>query len=489
MSFEDLIKLALVGPLFLLLAPAAGLALRGRPGAQRVVLALAAFMTINGFLGPGNWGLTLGSIETYRGHTKGFHFYFNQALAVALIVARWAEDGFALRFALPGVDWLGGVFRMFLRRAPRREDPNRFRWLPAGLGAYLAYCAISMLSLSAADEPRLVFMTAHKMLFAATLMLAAYNVLRTPGDLQFLLRVLALTVTWELLVVLKLKYADGMYQVKGTFEHQNPLAMYCVMLGMVFLATGLGPPFPGSGLVLWGYLASAVIVQSTLSRAALAAFAAGTVAVVGVGLAERLTRRRLLGTALLGVIGLAGLLVSLDTIVARFNDRGNTASGELREVMNTAARDMARDHWFGVGWNHFARVVNPPYPYAETYYEWIRSRGMTVDDSKPNAVVESHYYLILGENGVPALVAYLLVIAGGLWRNLRGFLAFPHSFVRCLSLGLGAGCLLNYGQSLLERVLVQPRNLMLWMLLFGVTARLETMRRAGHSDAVPGRGA
>jgi hypothetical protein len=107
------------------------------------------------------------------------------------------------------------------------------------------------------------------------------------------------------------------------------------------------------------------------------------------------------------------------------------------------------------------------------------------DETKANSVVESHYYLLLGETGWPTLVAYLLLIAGGLWRNLQAVLSFPHSFLRCLSLGIGMGCSLNDVQSLLERVLVQPRNLMLWMILFGITARLEVLRRAAPQPADP----
>ena len=453
MTSTDFIKLAIIGPLFFGLAPVAGLALKGRVAWQRAVFALMCFMTLNGLLGPGNWGLTLGSIETYRGHTKGYHFYYNHALAIALLVAMWLEARSGNR---------GG---------------GRFRWLPPGLAGYLGYCAVSLLSIVNAVQPNLVLMTAHKMVFASVIFLAAFNFLRTTEDLEFLIRVMAVTMTWELLVVLKLKYADGMYQVRGTFEHQNPLAMYAVLIGMVFLATGLGPRFRGSNLALWGFVACAVIVQSTLSRAALAMFGGGTMAVLGISLAERPTARRLGTTAILGVLGAAGLLLTLDTIVARFKDQGNTASGELRQVMNEACRQMARDRALGVGWNHYALMVNPPYPYAEVYYEWIRGRGMAVDESKPNAVVESHYYLLLGETGRPGLVAYLLLIGVGLWRNLRAFFGFGHSFQRCLALGVGMGCALNYVQSTLERVLVQPRNLMLWLILFAITARLEVWRR------------
>ena len=78
--------------MFFLAAPVGGLVLRNRPLWQRAAFALMCFMTINGLLQEGNWGLTVGSIETYRGHTKGWllghivlthHFYhIGQAFGV-----------------------------------------------------------------------------------------------------------------------------------------------------------------------------------------------------------------------------------------------------------------------------------------------------------------------------------------------------------------------------------------------------------------------
>lgn len=455
MSSADFIKLAIILPLFFVAAPLGGIALKNNLPGQRWVFGLMCFMTINGLLGPGNWGLTLGSIETYRGHTKGYHFYFNHALAIALIFARWTGQ------------------------------PKGFRWLPPGLGWYLLYCGVSLLSILNAPQPNLSWMAAHKMIFASVIMIAAFNYLRTDEDLQFFLRVMAFTMTWQFLVVLKLKYLEGMYQVRGTFEHQNPLAMYSILIGMVLLATALGPIFKGANFVLWGFLACAIIVQSTLSRAGLAMFGAGAVGILGLSVLEKPTARRLGMTAAMAVIGALGLLLTIDTIIARFNDSGNTASSELREVMNAACKEMAADRALGIGWNNYALVVNPPYPYADVYYEWIRGRGMKVDESKPNAVVESHYYLLLGETGYPGLIAYLVMILVGLWRNFRALLFFPHSFRRCLALGIATGCSLNYVQSSLERVLVQPRNLMLWMVLFGITARLEIMRREARAARTP----
>ena len=57
------------------------------------------------------------------------------------------------------------------------------------------------------------------------------------------------------------------------------------------------------------------------------------------------------------------------------------------------------DHPLGIGWNNYALCVNEPYPYAEVIYDWVRERNMKVNKDKPNAPVESHYYLLLGENG------------------------------------------------------------------------------------------
>ena len=443
----DLIKLAIVGPLFFMLAPGVGFWLKGKPRWQLGVFAVMCFMTINGLLGPGNWGLTLGSIENYRGHTKGYHFYFNHALAIALIIAKW------------------------------REDRKSFRWLPPGLGWYLLYCGVSLLSISNAPDKNLALMAAHKSIFASLLVVATFNTLRTEEDFKFFLRVMLGTMLWELYVCLKMKYLGHMYQVHGTFEHQNPLAMYAVLIGMIFLATGLGPKFKGAGGLLLGFAACALIVECTLSRGALMMLALGVVAVTSVSLLEKITARRLILTAGMGVLGSIALVLSLDTIISRFHDQGNQASGELREVMKDACRAMVHDHALGTGWNNYALVVNPPYPYAEIYYDWLRGRHMKVDENEPNSVVESHYYLLLAENGYAGLVAWLVVIAVGLWRNFRAFLFFEHSFSRCLALGIFFGCALNYLQSTLERVLVQPRNLMLWLILLGITARLEVMRR------------
>lgn len=447
MTSTDWIKLAVILPLFFGLGPALGIAIKDRPVAQRRLFGLMCFMTINGLFSAGNWALTLASVEQYRGHAKGYHFYFNHICAIALITAAWLRD-----------------------RAS-------FRWFPPGMILYALFVITCSLSIANAPRPDYTLMAIHKMAFFALIAIASFHWLRSPADMQFFLSIMGFTMCWQAFVGLKMKYLGGIYQVRGTFEHQNPLAMYSVMIAMPFLAAALGPAFRGRNWCTAGFIACAILVQSALSRAALVMFAGGTIIVALVSLLEKPTRRRLGMLASMTAVGALGLTLTLDTIVSRFGDRGNIPSAELRVVLNVAARQMVNDHPLGIGWNNYALCINPPFPYAEFVNNWTRGRDMRVDEEKPNAPVESHYFLLIGENGFPGLVSWLLLITVGLWRNLRAFLSFPHSFERCLSLGIATGCTLNYVQSAYERVLTQPRNLMLWLIIFGLTARLEILRR------------
>lgn len=458
MDFKDLIKLFAIVVLFAGLAPAGGLWLRGRPHGQAWVFALICFLTIGGLFAPAEWGLTLGSVESYRGHTKGYHFYFAEVLSLMLAISLW------------------------------RESPKTFRWLPPGLWLYLLYCGLSFLSIVNAPMPGYVCMAALRYVKVAIIFIAAYNYVRREEHLVFCLKAIAFTLFWEFLIVLKWKYINGAYQVRGTFEHQNPLAMYASMAGLVLLATGMGPGVPRGNLLLFAFLACAGIVQSTLSRGGLLFFAIGTILVVGLSLLDQPTKRRLAAVGVLGAVGALGLLLALGSIVSRFHDEGNEASGETRDLMNAASRAMVQAHPLGIGWNNYAYTINPPFPYGDVIDDWERNRGHQVDPEYAKGVVESHYYLLLSETGWQGLLSYLLFITLFLWWNVRGMLRFRHHLLGCTSIGIAVACACNYLQSTLERVLTQPRNLMLWMILLGITARIETWRGEATSDRILGSG-
>jgi len=118
-------------------------------------------------------------------------------------------------------------------------------------------------------------------------MLAAFSTLRTEDDLKFFLKVMVATMVG----IAGMPEDEIIDTCTGARHFRAPesLAMYSVMIGW-YSCRRLGPKFKGANLVLFGYLVCASIVQSALSRAALAMFAAGTISVIGLSLGEKPTR-------------------------------------------------------------------------------------------------------------------------------------------------------------------------------------------------------
>jgi len=444
---KELVKIFVLLFLNLILAPAFGFLIKGRRPWQRAFFFAMCFMTISGIFKAAEWGLTLGFVDTYRGHARGFHFFFNETLAIALIVAAFLEA------------------------------PRRFRWMPPGLGIYLIYIAASLVSVFNAPGTTYVWMATAKAIKVILIFVAAYNFLRTTEDVRFFLAAMVVTMFWELLAVLKLKYVAHGYQICGTFEHQNALAMYTSLIGLVFLGAGVGPRQPRSTLYLIGFVVCAWIVECTLSRGGLVAFGLGMAGVMILGVFDKITPRRIIVVTAIGIVGALGVLFALNTIINRFNDRFNEDSAHTRFMLNNASREMLRDYPLGIGWNNFGLAINPPFPYGDPIDEYFRLHKDYTKSDNQKGIVESHYYLLLSETGYQGLVSYLLLIGFFLWCNVRAAWFFRNHFLGAVSLGIGMGCTSNYLQSFLERVLTQPRNMMLWMLLLALTARIETWRR------------
>jgi len=64
------------------------------------------------------------------------------------------------------------------------------------------------------------------------------------------------------------------------------------------------------------------------------------------------------------------------------------------------------------------------------------------------------------------------------WMNVQNAFFFRRSYIGAVSVGLLVGSSMNYLQSFLERVLIQPRNMMLWFILLAATARITAWRKA-----------
>ena len=114
---SDWIKAPIILLGYLLGGPLLGMAIRGSRRMQEFIFFLMVFMTswhINKFT------LMLHSVETYRGHTKGFEFSLIEILAIGLITAS------------------------ILNRDSRDRE---WRWVPPGTFLYLLYVGVSALSM------------------------------------------------------------------------------------------------------------------------------------------------------------------------------------------------------------------------------------------------------------------------------------------------------------------------------------------------------
>ena len=428
------------------MAPVIGFFIRSSQRGQRIAFALMCFMTTGGILQAADWGLTLAAFE-YRSHARGFHFYFILLPAIALLFAN--------------------VF-------------NRHRELklvPPGMWLFYAFCVSATVSILYAQFPTYVLMAALKTIELTLIATAAYNFLRTDRDLMFLIHCMACTMAWQLIVVLKMKYVDGIHQAYGTFEHQNSLSTFTTMIGLVFLGAGLAPKQEKSNWFLCVYVFCAYIVQAALSRGSLFTFAIGSVVVVALSLIDRVTKRRMYVMLSLGAVAAIGLAFTMDTIVSRFNDPYNLESKNTRKMLNEASRAMVADHPMGVGWNNYGRMINHPNRYGDHIDAYHRSVGNKVDKAYQKGISESLYYLILAENGYLSLVLWGAFCGLFLFYNARAAMTFRSDIIGGYSIGLFAGCGVIYLQSTLERVLTQPRNMALWFLLLGAAARIEMWRR------------
>jgi hypothetical protein len=442
---KEVIKFLIVSGWYLALPPILAMWMKGNKTRQRWMMGLLVFMIswhINKFT------LMLGSIEWYRGHTKGFEFSLLVPLSLGLTLA--AQMG-----KTPGA-----------------------RWFPPGLGSWTLYCGVSMLSIWAAPNASYVLMAGWKFATAGVILAAAYNYLNDEMDLRWLLRAMAFTLAVQAAVVLKMKYIDGFYQVRGWFEHQNPLAMWAYMMGLPLLAVVMSKA-DKIDTRWWaiGFMSSGIIVQSALSRAALAVFAVGVVGVMFAGLVDGITSRRIRTMLAMGAIGMLGLLATADTIIARFGDKGNAASGETRDVMNLASAAMLQDSAVGLGWNNFALTINAPFPYGDVINDWERDRGHKVDDEYAKGVVESHYWLLLAESGYGGFLTYMWMIFITGWWAVRGAWSRRGTLAGVFLSAVAIAFFLTYAHSQLERVLTQTKNLAMWMVLVGCVARLEAQRK------------
>jgi hypothetical protein len=456
---KEVIKGAVILALYLGAAPALGSFLARNRVWERAVLALMMFMPS---WYPNKLTLMLGSVEWYRGHTKGFEYSHFDVLGLALIIAA------------------------------RIRNPPGTRLMPPGGWIYLSYCLLASLSALTAYNQLFVLMAAWKFTKASVIFIGFYHGFRDLKDLEWVQRSLAFTLFFQGLVGLKMRFLDGMWQVKGWFEHQNPMAMWAYLCAIPCLACAFAHRSKARDTTLYlaGVAGAALLILLSVSRAALAAFAGGASGVVAFAWLRGF-KVKTAGLTVVGALGaaLAGLL-ALDSLMARMEEvDSRDESEDLRDILNRQSRAMLDDSpLLGIGWNNFG-VANslPVQKYSQILMDWDEERGFAIydDNSLANPLTESLYWLHLSETGYLGFGSFVLFELATLWWAARATFRFWKSptgwFVSALAIGL----VITYLHGLVERVLTQTKNLSCWLIFAAMLARVETCRRAGHDLPEP----
>lgn len=451
---KDLIKLLFALAAYGLLAPMLGAWLAPRRIWQRAVFALMLVMTA---LRPGNFMMMIGSIETYRGHTKGYEISLIEVLALALIFA--------------------------VRRVPELGRP---KW-PPGLGWYLLWCGVSLLSAVGCYEPTYALMAASRFVKGALIFSAAALYLRDEKDLRWAVGALAGAMFHHGLLCLKMRLLDGSWQVKGWFEHQNPMAMWCYLGALPVLALVLSTQVKGR--LLWlgiaGYGGAGLCILLSVSRAALAAYALGSAVLLFLAWL-RGPNARVTGFTILGAVGaVLVFLFALDSFKARLNEvaaSSETVEEDLRDILNKQSAAMLHDHPFlGIGWNNFGIANSRPRGdlYSEILEQWDKERGFTIYDENyyANPLTESLYWLWLAETGWLGFLSFLIFACVTVVWALRCAWTQKNTLMGAVAAALLIALFICYMHGMVERILTQTKNLSHWLMLAGMVAGMEMNRR------------
>ena len=450
---KDFIKIFIDFIAYFGIGPLLGLMIAQSRQAQRIVFCLMVFMPC---LPPGKITLNVDSWELYRGHTKGFEANWIEVLGIAIIIASYKNRLRALPWKLFG----------------------------PGVGIYCLYAVACMLSIFSAHDRGFACMAALKFTKAVIMFMAGFHFLRDETDISWVLRTMAGGQIFYVLLGLKMRYVDHVYQVQGWFEHQNPMSIWCYMNGIPLLAAALYKKTCTRDFMLYisGVVAAAVCILLSVSRGGLGAFTAGCAGVLAVMCLRSPASRVFLVTVGCVVAALLASAFAMNSLHARINEVAETSDNneyDLRDILVQQSNAMLHNSFVGIGWNNFGVMNSRPEgdKYSKILEDWDESRGFHIIDDNYNAnpLTESLYWLILAENGYPGFVTYFMFLAATLWFAAHSAWRFRDNLWGVFAGAQVAAFGLCYAHGKVERILTQTKNLSFWLLMAGLVAAIYSM--------------
>ena len=450
----------------LMLIPVAILAATVVLSFSRRAREVAFFSLVAGLVVATRLDINFGSLEWYRGTTRGFEFSFVDVLSISLVLS-------SVLFPLPG--------------------HRRFFW-PASLALillYFFYCCFSV----AVSEPKIFgLFELSKVLRALLCFLAGALYVQSERELRIMLFGLACALFYEGVLGFKQRYLHGMYRVEGTLDHSNSLSIYLLMVTPIMVAAF------NSQLPKWlrwfclAAIGSATVGEFlTASRMGIPSYALVMTLVTLAVVSWKITIRKI---AITGVILLAVgamMIKAGDIILARYQE--NTLGGEYEKeggenrghYLRLAAA-IVEDNILGIGLNNWSYWTSKKY-YREL---GISNNYMDYEDI-PDSLLESEQIydwsgffaapahnlaaITAGELGLPGLILFALLWVRWFWIAASFLWPRVSDPMRRIGVGVFFGMLGVFLQSLTEWVFRQTSVMLTFYLLFGVMARLYHLKK------------
>lgn len=201
-----------------------------------------------------------------------------------------------------------------------------------------------------------------------------------------MMRGFAIGLIVQILVCLYFRYVQGAYRVIGWFEHQNPMSMWSFQIALPMLGLAMSKDTSRFDLLLFfcAFGSAGLVVLLTVSRAALAILAIGTILVMGASLLQGFTIRRVAVMIFMGVGGLGAGAMAADTFLERMETAGDhEPENDLRFALNKQSKAMLDDSpLVGIGWNNFG-IANSNHGGRNTPRSWKTGRRIVGGRSMP----------------------------------------------------------------------------------------------------------
>ena len=345
---------------------------------------------------------------------------------------------------------------------------GRRKLLPeTGTKVYLLYFLLTLPSIINASNMLFSFFELWKMVMIHIVFLAVYYYLEfSDGDVDTILYGVAVLVVVNFIIML-FEHFTPIYHPQGIFPHQNSMAMFMTIAGLIYFSRFLNNDDGGRSWIFFAaFLMASFGVVRSYSRGAIFCYPLGTLMTLCCSVRGGITIAKMRKLILLGVLIAIGLVVFTPRIIQRFQTAPE-ASGQTRRNLAIAALKMVRDRPFlGVGVNNWGISIN--LSAYSSHRDW--DKGQT--DEYQDGIVETIYLLVAAECGIPCLIA-LLCWFGYYWFSsifLIGKLRMTNYYF--FPAGTWGALTAVFLQSTLEWVLKQQINLIWLVMVFAILSFL-----------------